>query len=53
MEHDEPIVAVGLLTDTNLRMLGGSLRVVFPVQQNTAEFEELLQALDTIGRSRA
>ena len=53
MEHDEPIVAVGLLTDTNLRMLGGSLRVVFPVQQNTAEFDELLLALDRIDRIRA
>ena len=53
MEHDEPIVAVGLLTDTNLRMLGSSLKVVFPVQQNTAEFDELLLALDRIDRSRA
>lgn len=53
MEHDEPIVAVGLLTQTNLRMLGSSLKVVFPVQQNTAEFDELLVALDKFDTHRA
>ena len=53
MEHDEPIVAVGLLTQTNLRMLGGSLKVVFAVEEDSAEFDELLQALDKIEQRRA
>jgi len=51
MENDK-IVAVGLLTQTNLRMLGSSLKVVFAVDEDTAEFDELLQALDNLGERR-
>lgn len=49
---DDRIVAVGLLTQTNLKMLGGSLKTVFRVDQNTAEFEKLLKALDHMGEAR-
>jgi len=52
MEDDDKIVAVGLLTQTNLRMLGSSLKVVFAVDDSTSEFDELLQALDRIGERR-
>jgi hypothetical protein len=48
MENDK-IVAVGLLTQTNLRMLGSSLKIVFSVDEDTTEFDELLQALDRLG----
>jgi len=50
--EDDRIVAVGLLTQTNLRMLGSSLKVVFAVDESTAEFDELLQQLDRIGERR-
>jgi len=49
MNDDGKIVAVGLLTQTNLSMLGSSLKIVFRVDQDTAEFDELLHALDRIG----
>ncbi len=42
---DDPFVAVGLLTETNIRMLGTSLRQVFPIPEDH-KFDELLQALD-------
>lgn len=42
---DDPFVAVGLLTETNIRMLGSSLRQVFPIPEDN-QFDELLQALD-------
>ena len=42
---DDPFVAVGLLTETNIRMLGTSLRQVFPIPQDH-KFDELLKALD-------
>lgn len=51
--NDDRIVAVGLLTQTNLRMLGSSLKVVFAVDDETAEFDELLHALDRLGDRRA
>lgn len=50
--EDEKIVAVGLLTRTNLRMLGSSLKVVFAVEEDTREFDELLQQLDRIAERR-
>lgn len=50
--EDEKIVAVGLLTQTNLRMLGSSLKVVFAVEEDTYEFDELLRQLDRIGERR-
>jgi len=51
MENDR-IVAVGLLTQTNLRMLGTSLKTVFAVDDGTSDFDELLQALDRLGERR-
>ena len=51
--EDDRIVAVGLLTQTNLNMLGNSLKIVFAVDDETAEFDELLDALDRIGERRA
>jgi hypothetical protein len=51
--ENEPFVAVGLLTETNIRMLGTSLRRVFPIPRDD-KFEDLLQALDECcGESRA
>ena len=51
MAHD-PFVAVGLLTETNVRMLGTSLRQVFPIPEDN-KFDELLQALDeAVGEAR-
>lgn len=46
----EPIVAIGLLTDTHVRMLGSSLKQVFPIADDNA-FDDLLKALDDIGNS--
>jgi len=42
---DDPFIAVGLLTETNIRMLGPSLRQVFPIPEDN-KFDELLNALD-------
>lgn len=42
---DDPFVAVGLLTETNVRMLGTSLRQVFPIPDDN-KFEDLIKALD-------
>ena len=42
---EDPFVAVGLLTETNIRMLGSSLRQVFPIPQDD-KFDALLKALD-------
>jgi len=44
--EDEPYVGIGLLTETNIRMLGTSLRQVFPIPQDN-RFEELLKQLDS------
>ncbi len=50
---DDPFVAVGLLTETNIRMLGTSLRQVFPIPDDN-KFEDLIQALDqAVDQSRA
>ena len=43
----DPIVAVGLLTQRDLDMLGSGFRRSFPVQEDTA-FDDLLHALDSI-----
>jgi len=43
--EDEPFVGIGLLTETNIRMLGTSLRQVFPIP-NDKKFDELIKALD-------
>ena len=42
---NDPFVAVGLLTETNIRMLGPSLRQVFPIPDDH-KFDDLLKALD-------
>ena len=42
---DEPFVGIGLLTETNIRMLGTSLRQVFPIPQDD-RFDDLIRALD-------
>ena len=42
---DNPFVAVGLLTETNIRMLGTSLRQGFPIPRDN-KFDDLLLALD-------
>ncbi|GAM00236.1 MULTISPECIES: hypothetical protein [Sphingomonas] len=43
----DPIVAVGLLTQRDLDVLGSGFRRSFPVHEDTA-FDDLLQALDSI-----
>jgi hypothetical protein len=45
--HQEAVVAVGLLTQTHLDMLGTSLKRVFPIADDSS-FEDLLQALDEL-----
>jgi hypothetical protein len=45
LSDDEPFVAVGLLTETNIRMLGTSLRQVFPIPRDD-KFDDLIKALD-------
>ncbi|QXT36936.1 hypothetical protein KV697_06465 [Sphingomonas sanguinis] len=43
----DAIVAVGLLTQRDLDVLGSGFRRSFPVHEDTA-FDDLLQALDSI-----
>ncbi|MBN3538276.1 hypothetical protein [Sphingomonas pseudosanguinis] len=43
----DPIVAVGLLTQRDLDVLGTGFRRSFPVREDTA-FDDLLHALDSI-----
>ena len=43
--ESERIVAIALLTETNVRMLGGSLKKVFPLPED-GRFDQLLEALD-------
>jgi hypothetical protein len=45
----EPIVAVGLLTQTQIKMLGPALRQVIPLSED-GRFDELLAALDRVPR---
>ncbi|WP_126173726.1 hypothetical protein [Altericroceibacterium xinjiangense] len=47
----ERIIAIGLLTETNVRMLGSSLKKVFPIPED-GRFDALLQALDEEDRER-
>jgi hypothetical protein len=49
---DDDIVAIGLLTRAHLGMLGSSLKTVFHVDDDAAQFEELLEALDRVGERR-
>ena len=45
MNNEDPFVAVALLTETNIRMLGSSLKQVFPIPQDN-KFDDLIRALD-------
>ena len=51
--EDDRIIAVGLLAQTNLNMLGSSLKLVFAVDDEATEFDKLLQALDRLDERRA
>ena len=44
---DDHFIAVGLLTETNIRMLGPSLRHVFPIPQDN-KFDDLIKELDEV-----
>lgn len=46
----EPVVAIGLLTQTHLNVLGTSLKLVFPITDDN-RFDDLLNALDKLGRA--
>jgi hypothetical protein len=45
----DPVVAIGLLTQTNLTMFGSTLKKVFPINE-TPCFTELLRAIDEADR---
>ena len=47
---DERIVAVGLLTEHDLRLLGSNFDRVWPVDESTC-FSELLEAIDEAERA--
>ena len=47
----EPVVAIGLLTQTHLDVLGTSLKQVFPIADDD-RFDALLKALDEVERER-
>ena len=42
---NDPFATVGQLTETNIRMLGPSLRQVFPIPHDH-KFDDLIKALD-------
>jgi hypothetical protein len=48
---DEPIVAIGLLTESDLRRLGETFNRLWPIDQST-DFAELLQAIDEADERR-
>lgn len=52
MDEDEPIVAVGLLTQTDLNLLGSGFRRAFRLDDSPC-FEELLAAIDAADRPPA
>lgn len=47
----EPVVAIGLLTQTHLDVLGSSLKQVFPIADDN-RFDDLLEALDRLEGAR-
>lgn len=49
---DEPIVAIGLLTSSDLERLGATFTRLWPVDQTT-DFSELLRAIDEAERLNA
>ena len=48
--EQEPVVAIGLLTQTHLNVLGSSLKQVFPIPDDN-RFDDLLNALDNLARA--
>lgn len=48
---DEKPVALALVTQTQLDMLGGALKVVFRAEDNAEGFADLLRALDEVDRA--
>ncbi|WP_294395259.1 hypothetical protein [uncultured Sphingomonas sp.] len=49
MPQQERVVAVGLLTERDLRALGQSFKRAYPLEQNY-EFQDLLTAIDHADR---
>lgn len=49
--ENERIVAVGLLTEPQMRMLGSSLKKVIPISDD-GRFDALLEALDQLDSDR-
>jgi hypothetical protein len=47
---DERIVAVGLLTQQDLNLLGPTFERAWPVEDAPSAFEQLLQAIDQADR---
>ncbi len=45
-DPDDPIVAVGLLTQGDLNLLGSGFRRAFHIDDDSAAFDELLAAID-------
>jgi hypothetical protein len=45
-DDEEPIVAIGLLTENDLNLLGSGFRRAFRVEDDAAMFDELLAAID-------
>ena len=45
-DDDEPIVAIGLLSQNDLNLLGSGFRRAFRVDDDTALFDDLLAAID-------
>lgn len=46
MPDDDPIVAIGLLTQNDLNLLGSGFRRAFHVTDDCSMFDELLAAID-------
>ena len=47
---DDKIVAVGLLTQRDVQLLGPTFTRLWPVDQDSARFSPLLQAIDDADR---
>ena len=47
MDRDQDIVAIGLLTQEDIRRLGSSFSRLFPIPRDGA-FDDLLKALDKV-----
>lgn len=51
-DHDEPIVAIGLLSQNDLNLLGSGFRRAFRVDDSPL-FEDLLAAIDSADRQHS